>query len=49
LRWILKKSEREEQIVELMTLTQRLNEWTLRMQLKRIQEASKPKKVNTHD
>lgn len=33
--------DRESRMVEIMVLTQKLNEWTLKMQLNRIQQTSK--------
>jgi len=37
----MNKKEREEHIIKMMVLTQKLNEWTLNMSLKLIQEKSK--------
>ncbi|WP_336804052.1 hypothetical protein [Erwinia aphidicola] len=37
----MNKKEREEHIIKMMVLTQQLNEWTLNMSLKLIQEKSK--------
>lgn len=37
----MNKKEREEHIIKMMVLNQQLNEWTLNMSLKLIQEKSK--------
>lgn len=37
----MSNDEREEIIIKMMVLTQRLNQWTLKMNLKLIQEKSK--------